>query len=213
MQRINKHYSNIPLLNAALYGDTDEFEFKKLLAKGESPNICDRGGQTTAHWAAISGSVKILNLIDTALLSTTDDNGDTPLHKACWFGEIKSVKWFSKNHEELFNVSNKKGETPLSVPFDCIKKMVNISSLVITFLIFILVVNCGHKHEVKQILSLENTVELHIPFYTKGCMRWKRIIIGARVGSHFVTKRNSSLAVIYSLLILCGDIKDQSRSN
>jgi ankyrin repeat protein len=95
---ICSHASVSPLIRAALYETSDVCE--RLLVSGADPDICTRIGQS-----AVFGAVRVNNhaalralVKHKASLNLIDYSGNSLLHHAAWFADIKTMQILQKAH-------------------------------------------------------------------------------------------------------------------
>jgi hypothetical protein len=100
------------LHNAALHGDAERV--RKLLEKGENPNVRDEYGSTPLHKAASRGHVDIARLLLEygADPNVRDEYGWTPLHNAAYRGHVDVVAHLLERGADP-NAEDKDGSTPL----------------------------------------------------------------------------------------------------
>jgi hypothetical protein len=87
---------------------------RKLLEKGENPNVRDEYGSTPLHKAASRGHVDIARLLLEygADPNVRDEYGWTPLHNAAYRGHVDVVALLLEHGADP-NIQNKDGSTPL----------------------------------------------------------------------------------------------------
>jgi hypothetical protein len=87
---------------------------RKLLEKGENPNVRDEYGSTPLHKAASRGHVDIARLLLEygADPNVRDEYGWTPLHNAAYRGHVDVVAHLLERGADP-NIQNKDGSTPL----------------------------------------------------------------------------------------------------
>jgi hypothetical protein len=102
------------LHSAAFNGDVKRV--RKLLEKGENPNIKNKDGWTPLHVAAFWDRVDVVALLleRGADPNAKDKNGETPLHKAAFVGHVDVVRLLLEHGADP-TVENKGGVTPLDV--------------------------------------------------------------------------------------------------
>jgi ankyrin repeat protein len=104
-----------PLLNACWHGESEIA--KMLVAQGADVKACDKYGQTVLHWTVESKDASLLLtfLLDNGaleLIDATDNDGDTPLHRAgTWDSQLPVAKILVERGARL-DLENKKGLTP-----------------------------------------------------------------------------------------------------
>ena len=74
-------------------------------------------GETPLHWACQAGILENVKLLLSygASYQKVDSNGNTPLHFAVNSGNVKLIKYLSKNMKNLKNKKNYYGEAPIDV--------------------------------------------------------------------------------------------------
>jgi len=100
------------LHDAAFDGNVERM--RKLLEKGENPNVRDEYGSTPLHKAASRGHVDIARLLLEygADPNVRDEYGWTPLHNAAYRGHVDVVAHLLERGADP-NIQNKDGSTPL----------------------------------------------------------------------------------------------------
>ncbi|CAK1554100.1 unnamed protein product [Leptosia nina] len=100
-----------PLHVAAIRGD--HHQVKKLLARGQDPNVTDFAGWTPLHEACNYGWYHVVViLVDSgANVNAKGLDDDTPLHDAATSGNLEMVQFLIENGAEPF-VKNTKGKLP-----------------------------------------------------------------------------------------------------
>ena len=121
-------------LHLTCYSKGDSSEIVKLLIeKGCDPNCRNKKQRTALHIAAHKGNVKLICTLMAKGkfdLNIADEDGNIPLHYACFNGSQDAVKEFLKCN---INSTNKDGNTPLHIA--CMgSAMTNVSDPFLQFL-------------------------------------------------------------------------------
>ena len=87
-----------------------------LLQRGADPKLANRDGETALHWAALSGSLEIVNRLVARVANPGAPNseGDTALHMAASAGHAEIVAVLLEANVRKV-VRNKAGKTPLDL--------------------------------------------------------------------------------------------------
>ena len=74
---------------------------------------------TALHLACVRGDTEIFRILiqKNADIEATDKNGNTPIHILAQYGYINLIKYLQsvKNLSLLYNIKNKKGQTPYDI--------------------------------------------------------------------------------------------------
>ncbi|KAF4528779.1 hypothetical protein B566_EDAN017111 [Ephemera danica] len=116
------HQKEYLFIETCRKGDTELA--KKMLDEGIDVDTKSGSwmGHTALHWASKNGDIDMIKVAVYLLKRGADiekrtDKGDTPLHKAAWWGSLETVKLLLDRDANI-NAKNNEGETPLRLARD-----------------------------------------------------------------------------------------------